>query len=76
MKKTSDPIGPKNDYWLKKLHEEANLTIAAWGTHGKFLNRGEAVLNLISNIHCLRITKDGYPSHPLYLPKDLKPILC
>ena len=74
LKKINDPIGPENDYWLKKLHEEANLTIAAWGTHGEFMNRGQAVFDLIPDIQCLRITKHGYPSHPLYLPKNLKPI--
>ena len=74
LRKTNDPIGPKNDYWLQKLNEEADLSIAAWGTHGKFMNRGEQVLDLIPDLKCLRITKDGFPSHPLYLPKSLKPI--
>ncbi|MAJ43211.1 MAG: hypothetical protein CMF96_00515 [Candidatus Marinimicrobia bacterium] len=74
LRNTSDPIGPKNDYWLKRLYEEADLTIAAWGTNGKYMNRGNQVLELFSNLKCLRITKNGYPSHPLYLPKNLKPI--
>ncbi len=74
LKKTKDPIGPQNDYWLKKLHEEADLTIGAWGNHGVFLNRGIEILDIIQNIKCLRITKQGFPSHPLYLPKILKPI--
>tara|TARA_B100001029_G_C15062623_1_gene459920 strand:+ start:1656 stop:2177 length:522 start_codon:yes stop_codon:yes gene_type:complete len=74
LRKTHDPIGSENDYWLKKLHKEADLTIAAWGTHGKFMNRGQQILDLIPNLKCLRITKEGYPCHPLYLPKNLKPI--
>ena len=74
LRKTKDPVGPENDYWLKRLHEEAVLTIGAWGNHGEFLNRGQAVLELIPNIQCLRITKQRFPSHPLYLPKNLKPI--
>ena len=74
LKKINDPIGSENDFWLKKLHDEADLTIGAWGNHGKLLNRSNAVLNLIPNIYCLKITKQGYPSHPLYLPKNLQPI--
>ena len=74
LKKTKDPIGPENDHWLKKLQSEADLTVGAWGNHGKFLNRGHAVLDLIPEIQCLQITKQGFPSHPLYLHKSLKPI--
>ncbi len=73
MKKAKNPVGPNNNMWLLKLHNEADLTIAAWGNHGKFLNRGKEVFKLIPKIQCLRITKEGFPSHPLYLPKNLKP---
>jgi len=70
-----DPIGPDNNYWLKKLHKEAELTIGAWGNYGNLLNRGEEIINLIDNLYCLKITKEGHPSHPLYLHSKLKPII-
>ena len=70
-----DPIGPDNNYWLKKLHKEASLTIGAWGNHGKLLNRGDEIIDLINNLYCLKITKEGHPSHPLYLPARLMPII-
>ena len=73
--KIDDPIGPDNDYWLKKLYDEASLTIGAWGNHGRILNRGEKVTNMLKSFHCLKITKLGYPSHPLYLSSKLKPII-
>ena len=75
LKITTDPIGIDNNSWLIKLHSEASLTIGAWGNHGKYLDRGEEVSNLIDNLYCLRITKEGHPSHPLYLPGNLKPII-
>ena len=75
LKITNNPIGIDNNSWLKKLHSEASLTIGAWGNHGKYLDRGEEVSNLIDNLYCLRITKEGHPSHPLYLPGNLKPII-
>ena len=73
--KIDDPIGPKNDYWLKKIHQEASLTIGAWGNHGKILGRGEEINQMLKTFYCLRITKQGFPSHPLYLSSKLKPIL-
>ena len=75
MKKAKDPVGPHNNYWLKKLSNEAEITIAAWGNHGLYMNRGDEVINLIPNLKCLKITKKGFPAHPLYLPKSLKPFL-
>ena len=74
LKLIDDPVGIDNNYWLKKLHKEAELTIGAWGNHGKLLDRGEEIVNLIDNLYCLKITKEGQPSHPLYLPSKLKPI--
>ena len=74
LKLLDNPIGLDNNYWLTKLHKEADLTIGAWGNHGKLLNRGEQVLNLIDNIYCLKVTNEGQPSHPLYLSSKLKPI--
>ena len=69
------PIGSKNDYWLKKLNKEASLTIGAWGNHGKILDRGSQINQMFKTFHCLKITKEGFPSHPLYLSSKLKPIL-
>ena len=74
LRKIKNPIGSRNNFWLKKLHKEAGNSIAAWGTHGEYLNRGDDVVNLLGSLDCLRITKEGFPSHPLYLPSNLKPI--
>jgi hypothetical protein len=70
-----DPVGNLNDYYLQLVSKYAGLTVAAWGTHGKLKDRGNDVLNLLTNPYCLKITKHGFPSHPLYLKKNLKPIL-
>ena len=74
LKDINDPIGPRNNYWIHKIHNEASLTIAAWGNWGNLYGRGNSVLKLVDNMHCLKITKEGHPAHPLYLPKYLKPI--
>ena len=77
MMAAEDPVGPRNDKFLLEytsgIHE--GNVVAAWGTDGAFLGRDKAVKKLISPLHCLSITKDGHPGHPLYLKKDLKPVL-
>lgn len=75
MKNASDPIGPENDRHLEALANDSILTIAAWGVHGTFCGRADAVLRMgLPRLHYLRRTKDGHPGHPLYLPKTLAPI--
>jgi hypothetical protein len=70
----SDPVGPENDTYLFDVCKQSRLIIAAWGTNGGYLRRDKEVIQLIPNLYYLRLTKQGFPSHPLYLPKDLKPI--
>jgi len=74
MKAFDKPVGLVNDYWLVKMHDEAGLTVAAWGTHGTHLDREKQVLDLLDNLYCLSVTKQNHPGHPLYLSKKLKPI--
>ena len=76
MKAASDPTGPDNDFWLQAAGVNAGVIIAAWGVHGIYRNRAQAVTQLLSGeyqLHHLGLTKDGHPKHPLYLPKSLKP---
>lgn len=72
LKRAPDPIGPDNDAFLSKEIVEVDLLIAAWGTTGSFLGRDFAVRRLIREsscrVGCLRLTKNGFPHHPLYLP--------
>jgi len=71
--KSDDPKGPENYHYIFRASWETKLTIAAWGTHGKYLKQSETVLAQLTNAHYLALTKEGYPKHPLYLKKDLEP---
>ena len=77
MKKQGDPRGAENNHWILHICTRASMIVAAWGTHGTFLNRHREVLNLLDlhNVWCLGVTKDGIPKHPLYLKADLKPVM-
>lgn len=68
------PVGPANDRWLDSTTSFARLTIACWGNHGAFRERASHVLPLLRNPSCLRMTKSGHPSHPLYLPGSCRPV--
>lgn len=73
MLAAEDPIGAGNDAMLVSEHQKAALTVAAWGAHGGHQGRDQAVRALLPRLHYLRLTKDGYPGHPLYLPGTLSP---
>ncbi len=77
LTRVSDPIGPDNDYHIKRLSSEG-MVVAAWGTHGAYLDRGEQVKMMLAERGIrpcvLKLTKDGHPSHPLYLSASLRPV--
>jgi len=70
----ADPVGPKNDHWLKKLQVEAKLVVCAWTATGAHQNRNKAVLSFVHEPHCLVKLKSGHPGHPLYKRADLQPV--
>jgi len=77
MKTAGDPVGPDNDKYLLEMARGARVIVAAWGNHGAHRNRDQSVLRLLSgfDVHCLKITQRGQPSHTLYLKSDLTPQL-
>lgn len=74
LKAVDDPIGPGNDQALIDGSKQAGITIAAWGSHGGYLDRGRKALKFLTDLHYLKLTQGGFPNHPLYLKADLKPI--
>lgn len=78
MKASFDPIGEDNDFHIVEQAQQANLVICGWGTHGGWLGRDTQVRALLDKyaikLHYLRITRNGFPNHPLFLPSVLRPL--
>ena len=68
-----DPVGKENDLWVNEISKKVAIKVAAWGNHGKFLNRSKKFLSALDQLHCIHINKSGEPAHPLYLKRELKP---
>lgn len=72
-----------SDVWEKNIScildaaECGDILIAAYGNHGTRHDRSVRVLDAVTkagyDVHCLGITKQGHPKHPLYLRGDLIP---
>jgi hypothetical protein len=78
----ADPIGPENDRHLLAMARGASLVVFAYGKPKAraLKERGmEVALLLQSKLriepHILRLSQDGTPCHPLYLPETLNPTL-
>jgi hypothetical protein len=77
-----DPVGPLNDSYIQRAVFEAAIVVCAWGANGAYRNRGKRVLEQIREYlslnwevpRCIRMTKSGFPEHPLYLPSNLVPV--
>ena len=78
MRAAHDPVGPANDAAILDACEWADVTVAAWGTHGEHLDRGAKVKALLRNMDIsvfhLGLSKAGHPKHPLYITYAQQPI--
>ena len=77
MKCAKEPIGALNNEAILDGCNWADCTIAAWGNHGIYLDRGYDVMELLRKcdkpIFHLGISKIGQPKHPLYLSYEILP---
>lgn len=68
--KAEDPIGPRNDYWLKSLTRHCSQIICAWGVNAqsqRIVDFKALMASSESRMWCLGTTKNGSPRHPLYV---------
>jgi hypothetical protein len=75
MKAAAEPVGRRNDYWLRKLAGESDLVVAAWGNDGDYLNRSHTVRGIVPSLYCFKLNGSGEPAHPLYQRADSVPVL-
>jgi hypothetical protein len=79
LRKHEDPIGGCNDEIILLEAMRADLVVCAWGTYGDLYGRGIKVRDVLIDagvkLHCLVVNKNGTPKHPLYVRRDLNPIL-
>lgn len=66
----SDPIGKCNDTALNEMAQKAEIIVAAWGNKGRLFNRDKEIIRQFPQLHCLKITKENQPIHPLYQRND------
>lgn len=75
-----NPLGNDNIQYLKKFAPMSKLIVLAWG-NGNIVKKLQKrfpdylPLNVIpkSKMHYLRLSADGTPWHPLYLPSKINP---
>lgn len=74
LKASRDPVGPRNDAWIRRMAGQVETIVAAWGNDGTWVGRSAQVQRMLrGRLHCLRINAGGEPAHPLYLPARLAP---
>jgi hypothetical protein len=77
LKDVGDPVGRDNDEAIVAAALAADQVVCAWGTQASHLGRHREVLGVLLDAgvapFALRLTKSGFPGHPLYLPRDTTP---
>jgi hypothetical protein len=80
LARVADPMGPDNLEHLLAMARQSEIVVVGYGTpkvkavrdHGPRAAR--ALLDAGIKLHVLRLSKDGIPCHPLYLPENLVPV--
>lgn len=83
MLRQLDPVGPVNSDVIATIADRVVKTggkiVCAWGPAGRHLGRSNSVTRMLRDqpvpLHYLTVTQNGEPGHPLYLRKDLLPVL-
>jgi hypothetical protein len=77
---TGDHPDDRNLHTILEQAMKADLVVAAWGTHGRYMDRGAQVADLLMvapnvypKLHHLGRNADGSPKHPLYIPGKTTP---
>jgi len=73
LRRVVDPVGRENDCYLLQMQQSVEKIVVAWGNYGSWQQRDKSVLRLLSQdrvLHCLGITLQGQPRHPLYVRSD------
>lgn len=76
--RVSDPVGPRNNRWLRALLTEYEEVICAWGTNARADRVAEFIKladQCLCRTRCLGVSKYGAPRHPLYIKADQEPML-
>ena len=71
-----DPVGPRNTNAIVRAARRSEFVGAAWGVHGALGGRGTSVLGKLcpkGDVRSLGMTREGFPKHPLYLPRTARP---
>lgn len=75
--KVNDPVGAQNDARLIQIADNVEMIILAYGLPPKPLRpRAESIVRMLlgrAPLKFLKLTKNGTPSHPLYLKSELIP---
>lgn len=69
-----DPIARGAGLAMRVIRERCTKAVAGWGNLVTQVREGEERVERIKQdlcpLHCLGMTKQGHPRHPLYLAKD------
>jgi len=74
IKRAIEPVGLDNDTHISAAAHRADLVVAAWGAGHWQHGRVAKVLSLIRYPHCVGVTKNGSPRHPLYVLGSQTPV--
>lgn len=79
MMAAAEPVGSDNRSTIEKILCENPIVLCAWGVHGTYRNQDIEVMHWLDRPGikplCLGRTKNHQPRHPLYIQKNVIPVV-
>lgn len=72
LKTVRDAVGEGNGAALTQATSDSQLIVCAWGRHALAAPVARTLTATLAQreLHCLGLTKNGFPRHPLYIRAD------
>lgn len=70
LRRVADPVGRRNDAWLRRLARRGADVLFAWGAHGALRGRDAAVLNLLDAVRGGGAAAPQATAHSAVAPVD------
>ncbi len=79
LKIIDNPIGNDNQHWVEEVvKKHPERIVCAWGNDGIYMEQDLKMMGWLKNHgvqpQALKISKQGQPHHPLYVPYDVSPL--
>jgi hypothetical protein len=72
LNEVKNPIGSKNERWIKQMYKICDKVLCIWGNNSSAEIKNKVLGHIKEKAYTIGLTKSGNPRHVLHTKKDAK----